>query len=1115
MDNKQTRLSRTIKKLLVCGSMASLTLGPGLAFGLGIGQIQVRSALNQQLTAELPLLPDGPRELDSLTADISYQTYAGSGVGDSGNRFSYSIVQRGGRPVLRIVSERPVREPLVNLLVELRWDTGRLVREFAVLLDPAGTSGIAPVEDLQLPRTAERPRQGSSSTQAPTASQSAPRSSSAAAPAAAPSSPAPPARESADAGLGPERTGEPELPVPTLQSSAAPSPASEPSSQGSSQGGSGRYGPVAAGESLWGIAERTRPAGVSTAQMMRNIQRANPGAFVRGNPNALMRGVTLDIPGASGTVAAAAAPATASPELGSATRDITPTAVSDTPEPAAPAVTATTGSTTELTADTATTPAIPAAVEAGPVVPDNARIAMTDEGVGLRPAGMDAFRERMVEAGISSGTPSAPDTGDTTTPETAVPSPVTEPEETAEPAAATPEPMASDTTSVPEPVGDSTEPAPAVAEPQTAPDEPSVAEPTPEPMTADTQPTTTGPTVATELEPTQPSEPQAVSSEPAAVDATPESVSTLSEPQLPTPDEPSIAEPESPSTEPRTLPTESPVTAVGDDPAPIDEPGTTTDTPETDTSAQTETEVTPPGPSVVTAPTRTSEPQLSAIQKALIWVRNPTNLQILGGGALGLLVLGWIVAKLLGRRKKAHEAIDEEDFSEVDAFTESDHSTVHGDDDAPLAATDGDDPLERADMMLELGDHEQAEVTLLSALEEHPDDLDLRCKLLEVYHQTKDTDQFVEQAGVLAQQVGNDRNHPRWLWATELGRQLAPTNPLFAAADDSAATRRITPEDAFDPPAFDDEEEDATAIFGNDDATESTAVGGAAAAGDDMDFDFTDLGEPSDGAAASQEDDFDQAFDFSFDDDDDSPTTTASAAPADDTEADETLMDFDMGSDDAAATEATAPVSSEETTEDDDFAGLDFGFGDDDDDDVTSMFSADATDDVVATDTQGGDDDFGNLDLDMIGATDSTSTPDEPEDETLMDFETESLFDSEPVNLEAQEEDPLGDELAGLDFDMPGGEEPTVMDTGGDEDIFSVDDDGGSTELDLLNDNDAAEGDGEFFAAEDYVETKLDLANAYIDMEDPVGARSLLEEVLKEGNNEQQQRAEALMQRLS
>jgi pilus assembly protein FimV len=43
------------------------------------------------------------------------------------------------------------------------------------------------------------------------------------------------------------------------------------------------------------------------------------------------------------------------------------------------------------------------------------------------------------------------------------------------------------------------------------------------------------------------------------------------------------------------------------------------------------------------------------------------------------------------------------------------------------------------------------------------------------------------------------------------------------------------------------------------------------------------------------------------------------------------------------------------------------------------------------------------------------------------------------------------------------------------------------------------------------VGTKLDLARAYVDMGDPEGARSILEEVLKEGNASQKQEAERLM----
>jgi FimV-like protein len=49
---------------------------------------------------------------------------------------------------------------------------------------------------------------------------------------------------------------------------------------------------------------------------------------------------------------------------------------------------------------------------------------------------------------------------------------------------------------------------------------------------------------------------------------------------------------------------------------------------------------------------------------------------------------------------------------------------------------------------------------------------------------------------------------------------------------------------------------------------------------------------------------------------------------------------------------------------------------------------------------------------------------------------------------------------------------------------------------------------------EDYTETKLDLAMAYLEMGDPVGARSLLEEVLQEGNEDQQQRARGYLEKI-
>jgi pilus assembly protein FimV len=47
------------------------------------------------------------------------------------------------------------------------------------------------------------------------------------------------------------------------------------------------------------------------------------------------------------------------------------------------------------------------------------------------------------------------------------------------------------------------------------------------------------------------------------------------------------------------------------------------------------------------------------------------------------------------------------------------------------------------------------------------------------------------------------------------------------------------------------------------------------------------------------------------------------------------------------------------------------------------------------------------------------------------------------------------------------------------------------------------------------VGTKLDLARAYVDMGDPGGARSILEEVLDEGDESQRQQAQQLLEALA
>jgi len=1037
MEDKQTRLTKTTRTFLLWGAIASLVCGPGSVFALGIGQIQVRSALNQRLVAELQLFPDNQRELNSLRADVAYQSYGGSRVGGGGNQFSYSVTERGGQPVLRITSARPVREPLVNLLVELQWDTGRLVREFAVFLDPAGSNPNVAAEDTDSVARAilqERPRRGRTTTDQTPARQARPAE---AAPAEPAQPPAEPAAVTAASPPAPQPQAQAPAPQPTAVPESAPAPQPAPASPGG-QASSGRYGPVAPGESLWVIAERTRPAGVGTEQMMRQILRANPRAFVRGNPDALMSGVTLEIPGASGDVSSPTRVAT-SPPSEPVSQAVSPpdagTEVVSEPPPPAPQLLSEPDAGTGQSVAVDSPPPPPA-----PALPESFRIALAGEDLRLQRSGLEDLRRRVQSAGIDTTTtpaesvtteggaepdlppPAAPDIVE---PETIPPGATTDGDELAQ--TETPNSAASgDGQGAPVAVGGDDPITEVTTPPEPAEPEAQV----PQVQTASTPPVQEEPTPQGVLE-SEAMSPDANTDDDGLAQAATSGITASGDGQG------------------------TPVVEGGDDP--IDE------------------EIRPPEPEPEVQPPQVAQegpaPELSTISQVLVWLNNPANLQIVGGGLVGLLALGFIGFKLWQRRRGAAE---EEEVEEIDlsaADEEFEEETV-----APVAPASDEvdltktDPLDRADMLLELGDHEQAEEVLRSALDQQPRDVALRSKLLEVYHEAGDAGQFRQQAAVLAGQLGNDTDHPQWQRVVQMGRELAPEDPLFAPPDE-AATQRVE-SDPFASPF--DEEDDATAIFSTPTAAAPAADDGDS---DDLRFDFgDDLGEPDEQQAATPGDDMDQAFDFSFDDEE----PAAPAAP-DTAEEDDTLLDLDAAA--APANETSDDEAARHAELSDDLGGLDFSF----DDDTSSLLEPVTTETPAAEEV----------------------TPDE--DDTLLELNSDSLFESEPA-ISEDEEDPLNDELASLDFGLPSSEEPSVADTADDELFAGGDDD---NELELLSDDKGGEGDGEFFAAEDYVETKLDLANAYIDMEDPVGARSLLEEVLKEGNSEQQQRAEALMQRLS
>jgi pilus assembly protein FimV len=248
-----------------------LLAAPAGAWALGLGQIELQSALNQPFRAQIELSAT-TEELEGLRVALAApDMFDRRGLDRPAflNDLEFRVVTgRDGRSVVQVSSRESIAEPFVTLLVEATWPRGRNVREYTVLLDPpillpapAAPPAVAPPETRAPSSSAPSGQINRPAPQAPAPSQPAP------------SQPAPAVRE----------------PAPNVSSTAPPAPRAPVSAAG------GVYGPVQRAETLWAIADRLRPEGVTINQMMIAIYQQNPNAF-GGNINVLRAGATLQLP---------------------------------------------------------------------------------------------------------------------------------------------------------------------------------------------------------------------------------------------------------------------------------------------------------------------------------------------------------------------------------------------------------------------------------------------------------------------------------------------------------------------------------------------------------------------------------------------------------------------------------------------------------------------------------------------------------------------------------------------------------------------------------------------------------------------------------------------------
>ncbi|MBT8077116.1 MAG: LysM peptidoglycan-binding domain-containing protein [Gammaproteobacteria bacterium] len=238
----------------------------GESWALGLGDIRLSSALNEPLRAEIELLSATPEELANLDIQLASQdTFERYGIDRPLYLTSmvFDVVKSGSADgnLIRVTTPQPVSEPFVTFLIEAVWSRGRLLREYTLLLDPPT---FAPAPAQQSTQTLAAPRQAAPADSG-TIQRPAPQA-------------APPPRSSA-------------APAPRQ---AAPSPR-DTGPFDTTDGGNYR---VRRGDTLWAIAQQVRPdERLNTNQTMIAIYEQNQQAFA-GNINRLSAGAMLRIPSA-------------------------------------------------------------------------------------------------------------------------------------------------------------------------------------------------------------------------------------------------------------------------------------------------------------------------------------------------------------------------------------------------------------------------------------------------------------------------------------------------------------------------------------------------------------------------------------------------------------------------------------------------------------------------------------------------------------------------------------------------------------------------------------------------------------------------------------------------
>ncbi|KTD59241.1 FimV/HubP family polar landmark protein [Legionella shakespearei] len=237
-----------MKKTVLHAALFALSM-PMSLYALGLGEMTVKSSLNQPFLAEIELIDVRSTPIPGIKVGIADpENFEQIGMDRAAvlSLLNFKIEKNEkGKFVIKVQSVERMTEPYMELVVDLTWPTGQLYKAYTVLLDPPG---------YQLTTTIAQ----SSTTHYKKVN---------------------------------HYSNEPGVIDKAIVSTVEHNPVTKNDGKKKTT-----YGPTITNENVWQIAQRYKTSAVILPQVVLAIVGANPEAFKDGNLNGLKVGVRLNIP---------------------------------------------------------------------------------------------------------------------------------------------------------------------------------------------------------------------------------------------------------------------------------------------------------------------------------------------------------------------------------------------------------------------------------------------------------------------------------------------------------------------------------------------------------------------------------------------------------------------------------------------------------------------------------------------------------------------------------------------------------------------------------------------------------------------------------------------------